>query len=153
MINLNIDSEQELREFMRDLRNLDRDLAKGLNNNLREVLRREVVPAAQQKASWSSQIPRAIKPMVQAKRLGVRVSAKQARHARPYEGLQAGLRPRSGGFRHPLFADRTKPRSSWKWYTQQFRPFLAPAMLENADRAAEGVLEALDDAARKAGFS
>ena len=147
MINLNIDSEQELREFMRDLRNLDRDLAKGLNKNLRDVLQREVVPAAQQKASWSSQIPRAIKPMVQAKRLGVRVSAKQARHARPYEGLQAGLRPRSGGFRHPLFGDRSH------WYTQQFRPFLAPAMLENADRAAEGLLEALDEASRKAGFS
>jgi hypothetical protein len=147
VININIDDATEMREFMRDLRAMDREVAKELNSNLRDVLRREVVPAAQRNASWSSQIPRAIKPMVQARRLGVRVNARQARHARPYEGLQAGLRPRSGGFRHPLFGNRNQ------WFTQAFRPFLAPAMLDNADRAAEGVLEALDTAARKARFS
>jgi hypothetical protein len=147
VININIDDEQEMRKFIRDLRAMDANVAKDLNKNLRDVLLREVMPTAKQNASWSSQIPGAIKPMVQAKRLGLRVNAKQARHARPYEGLQAGLRRRTGGFRHPLFGNRNQ------WFTQAFRPFLAPAMLDNADRAAQGVLEAIDSASRKAGFS
>lgn len=147
MIRLDLDDAGEIAEFRRALRQLDNELAKGLTRELRKVIREHVVPDAKSNASWSSRIPRNIRPMVQARRLGVRVSSRGAPHARPFEGISKGARGSRGSFRHPLFGDRDN------WFEQSTRPFLTPAMADNTETAAEGALKALDDASKKAGWS
>lgn len=141
---IEIDGEG-FREFQRDLRKLDRQLANSLNRELRNVLRSKLLPAAKANASWSSRIPGAIKPQVTQKHVALRVNAKQAPHGRPYEGLQNGLRSR-GKFRHPVFGNRAV------WVSQPTRPFLAPAFRANEDEAVKAVREAVADAARQAGW-
>lgn len=145
-INISIDDSAELATFRRDLARMDREVSKELNRSLRDVLNQRLVPAARSNASWSSRIPSRIKPMVQAKRVGLRVSSKGAPHARPFEGLQAGLRSRGGSFRHPVFGNRSV------WVSQAHRPFLAPAVMDNADNVVSAVNDAIGDAARKVGF-
>lgn len=140
------------REFQRDLRRLEPDVARELNKTLRGVLRDKVLPAARSNASWSSRIPGAIKPQVTQKQIGLRVARKQAPHGRPFEGLQRGLVSRRGNFRHPVFGRSTQSRSQWTWVSQQNRPFLAPAFVDNHDEAVKAAQEAVGEAAKLAGF-
>lgn len=50
-------------------------------------------------------------------------------------------------FRHPVFADKLKPRTSWKWVPQEGRPYFGAAILAVADGAIqEEIRAALDDA-------
>lgn len=147
MIRIDIDDAGQIAEFRRALRQLDAELAKDLTKELRRVIVAEVVPTAKANASWSSRIPGNIRPMVQARRLGVRVASKRTPHARPFEGISKGARGARGTFRHPLFGNRNH------WFEQPTRPFLAPAMEANQEKAVEGALKAFDDASKKAGWS
>jgi hypothetical protein len=101
---------------------------------------------ARGRASWSTRIPGAIsvRPVLRDNLIGVqlRVDAKKAPHARPFEGL---VRPRS--FKHPVFGDRDAD-----WVTQTTRPFAGPAVDAKARATKAAVLGAYEDAAREAGF-
>lgn len=119
---------------------------------------------ARRRASWSTRIPGAItvRPVSNAAgaRLGValRVSAAQAPHARPYEGL--GSRSAAGtayegwgmvggggeGFRHPVFGHQDR------WVPQSHRPFAWPAVNAAASSGREEIVAAYEDAARQHGF-
>ena len=127
--------------FQRELRKVEPALAKELNKELRAVVKEHVVPEAKANAGWSSRIPGAIKPQVTTKQIGVRVAAKQAPHGRPFEGLRGG-----SSFRHPVFGNRNV------WVNQGTRPFLAPAVDANQEKAAQAALKAIDTAGRAAGF-
>jgi hypothetical protein len=96
--------------------------------------------------AWSSRIPAAITTRAITDttrgRVGVelRVSAKAAPHARPFEGLGNG-----GTFRHPVFGrDR--------WVSQKTRPFMAPATEGHAADARRAVEDTFEAAARECGF-
>lgn len=135
----------DFREFQRQVKGMDKELAKSLNKEFRRVINEHIIPAARSNAAWSARIPGAIKPQVTSTRLGARVDRKQAPHARPFEGLQRGLRGR-GFFRHPVFGNREV------WVNQQTRPFLQPAFDQHGDTAVEAAEQAVTEAARTAGF-
>jgi hypothetical protein len=100
---------------------------------------------ARSRASWSSRIPGAISvtSTVTETRLSVqlRVSAKQAPHARPYEGLGQG-----GSFRHPVYGHRDR------WVTQATRPYALPAVKAAGDKLIPAIGDAYESAARECGF-
>lgn len=58
--------------------------------------------------------------------------------------------PNELGVRHPVFA--SGPRSEWTWVKGNDRPFLRPALEDNADKAAAIIARAVDDWAHAAGF-
>jgi hypothetical protein len=136
---------EAFQRFQKDLRDMNREVAKELNKKLRGVLREKVLPAAQANASWSSRIPKAIKPQVTQKVIALRVARGVAPHARPFEGLQTGMRGRKV-FRHPVFGNREV------WVSQPTRPFLAPAFLDNHDEAVKAASDAISEAAGQVGF-
>lgn len=127
--------------FQRDLKRLDPELKKQLNKELRGFLRQLVIPDAKSNASWSSRIPGAIRPRVTTRRVGLRVAAKRAPHARPFEGISQGAT-----FRHPVFGNRNV------WVPQSARPFLKPAVEENRDEFMDAAGKALDEAAQQTGW-
>lgn len=135
-----IDGEA-FRVFQRELKKVEPELAKDLRKELKAVVEKHVVPDAKANASWSSRIPKAIKPQVTTKGVGVRVGRKRAPHGRPFEGLRGG-----SSFRHPVFGNREV------WVSQPTRPFLSPAVDKNQEKAAQAALKAVDSAGRKAGF-
>jgi hypothetical protein len=135
-----IDGEA-FRVFQRELRKVEPALAKELNKELRDVVAQHVVPDAKANAGWSTRIPAAIKPQVTTKQVGVRVAARQAPHGRPFEGLRG-----NSSFRHPVFGNRNV------WVAQSTRPFLAPAVDKNQEKASQAALRAVDTAGRAAGF-
>lgn len=142
---ISVDAD-DFRNFQRTLKQLGGpEMTKALNKELRGVLNTTIVPDARRNAGWSSRIPGAIKPQVTSTKLAVRVASKQAPHGRPFEGLQQGLRA-NAWFRHPVFGNREV------WVNQRTRPFLAPAFDDNADKATKAAEQAVDAAARAAGF-
>lgn len=74
---------------------------------------------AARRASWSSRIPGAITMRVSftTARVEIRVNARRAPHARPYEGISGRTT-----FRHPVYGNRNV------WVEQAARPFLRPAV-------------------------
>lgn len=132
------------RDFQRTLQKMAPDTRKGLNRELRQVLEGDVLPDARRNAGWSSRIPSAIRPQVTTTRLALRVSAKDAPHAYPFEGISRG--GRAGFFRHPVFGNRNV------WVSQNTRPFLQPAFDKNREQAVRAAEQAVDKAARAAGF-
>lgn len=141
---ISVDAD-DFRNFQRTLKQLDQTVSRELNRELRRVLNATIVPAARANASWSSRIPGAIKPTVGTTKIGARVASKQAPHGRAFEGLAKGLRSRSS-FRHPVFGNRNV------WVSQATRPFLAPAFDTHAAAATKAAEQAIDSAARAAGF-
>jgi hypothetical protein len=141
---IHVDGEG-FRRFQRDLKAMEPALAKDLKKELRGVLESKIAPTARSNASWSTRIPRAIKPKVTNREIALRVDSKAAPHGRPFEGLQRGLRSNSS-FRHPLFGNKKF------WFQQSTRPYLAPAFLSNHDEAVKAAREAVGSAARAAGF-
>lgn len=120
-----------------------------LQARMRPVLRQVGQRAAGQartNASWSSRIPRSIGVRVAfaGKRAGVTIVARRAiaPHARAYEGISA----RGDTFRHPVFGERDV------WVAQRVRPFLAPAVSDNAQTLAAEAQGALEAALTAAGF-
>ena len=97
-----------------------------------------VAAIAKAKASWSTQIPPAIK--VGGGRSGVNITCK-APPAYPNE---------VEGVRHPVFGGAHNPKAPW--VTNEHRPFFAPAADEGADGAAEIVAQVIGDWAAEHGF-
>jgi hypothetical protein len=101
---------------------------------------------ARSRASWSSRIPGAIsvRPLMSDVRgmVGVqlRVSAANAPHARPYEGMGQG-----GTFRHPVYGHDV-------WVPQATRPYAFPAVKATADKILPAIGDAYEAAARECGF-
>jgi hypothetical protein len=116
-----------------------------------------VSDARSRAGAWSRRIPAAIssRPIVDTTRGRVGVEVRVSRsvpHARPYEGIsQQGSTVK---FRHPVYADRNKPRSEWTWTEKnsQTRPYLWPAVQAGAPQAYEAARSAFEQAARDAGF-
>lgn len=108
-----------------------------------------LLATARRNAGWSSRIPAAISVKGIANQntarigLQLRVSARDAPHARPYEGISQQGTDRY--WRHPVFGHDV-------WVSQQARPYAMPAVLERSDDARRAVLDAYEDAARDAGF-
>lgn len=93
-------------------------------------------------AGWSSRIPGATSMRSSGSSPGVefRVSAAQAPHARPYEGLSGSP------FRAPLWGDREH------WYDHDARPFFYRAAEQGADALVERIGDAVMDVAGQHGF-
>lgn len=135
------------------LAKLERDLGRlpaGLKRTLRPELKKAARPAvadAQRNASWSSRIPGAIRIMSRLSGrdtgLFIRVDAKKAPHARPYENLG-----QQGTFEHPTFGSWRGKRK----VTQKARPFLFPAARKNRPGVIRAAGDAVDSAARQHGF-
>lgn len=138
--------DSSFRDLQRSIRTIDREIAKELNRELRDVLRTTVIPAAQSNASWSSRIPRAIRPSVTTRQIAVRIAARAAPHGALFERGHSG-RTQSDRWRHPVFGNRDN------WVSQPTRPFLRPAVHDNADQAIEAASDAVTAAAHKAGFT
>jgi hypothetical protein len=135
------------RDLQRELREMAPDVRKRLNEGLKDILLRRVIPDARGNASWSSRIPGAIQPQVTMSRIAAIVRPANAPHARPFEGISKGEFGRSrASFRHPVFGNRNF------WVEQRTRPFLVPAFDANRKAAADEAVKAIDDAARQVGF-
>jgi hypothetical protein len=142
----------DLRRFTKDMRDLG--TGRKIQPLLRKNLKTAAEPAAAQvraNASWSSRIPGAVGVQTRftGKRPGVSifVSRKKAPHARPLENSGKG-----GTFKHPVFA-RTK-RGGRRYVTvqQQARPFFFNDLAKRMPEVDKAVGDAIDDAARAAGF-
>lgn len=148
---LKIDAE-ELRALVVDLKQLEG--GKKQVAMLRKNLQSAAGPAkaqVQSNASWSSRIPGAVGVQVRftAKKVGVSifVSRKKAPHARPIEhDGQAGT------FLHPVFG-RTK-RGGKRYVTakQAARPFFFNEMARHMPDVEQAAADAIEEAARSAGF-
>lgn len=137
---------QELAKFVRDLKELEG--GKRQATVLRKNLQAAAEPAAAQvrrNASWSTRIPAAVAVRVAftAKRgagVSVVVNRKQAPHARPFENFGIG-----GTFEHFVFGPPTK-------VTEQARPFFFDEMASVMPDVERAALDAIDEAAKAAGF-
>lgn len=140
-----VDVDQgELRRLVADLKELEGGKAqvKALRKNLKaaaEPMKRQV----QANGSWSRRIPGAVGVQVRftAKRVGVSifVSRKKAPHARPIENSG-----KPGTFTHPIFGRDTT--------TQAARPFFFNEMERHMPDVERAVGDAMEEAAREAGF-
>lgn len=132
-----------LQRVLADLRTFSGEARKEIRPTLKRAAD-AVVQTARRNAGWSSRIPRAIATRVRfgARSTGVHVvaRAKAAPHARPYEGLG-----QPGTFRHPTWGGDP-------WVTQARRPFLWPAVQAEGEQTRAALADAVDQAARKAGF-
>jgi hypothetical protein len=134
-----------LRLLVHELGRMPDDIRTGLRIGFRKA-GQAVMADAKTNASWSSRIPAAmsLRTSTKAKSAGVfiRVDAKKAPHARPYEGFSN----RGDSFRHPVFGHREV------WVTQATRPFLYPAAVKGRDRVQAAAELAVRQAALRAGF-
>jgi hypothetical protein len=143
---------EDLRQLAADLKALEG--GKKQVAALRRTLKQAADPAAAQvraNASWSRRIPAAVgvRAAFTAKNPGVSVfvSRTKAPHARPIEN--AG---KPGKFAHPVFG-RTKSRGrNYVTAYQQARPFFFNQLADRMPDVERAVAEAMDEAARKAGF-
>jgi hypothetical protein len=137
---------QELAGFVRDMKQLEG--GKRQVTALRKNLKAAAEPAAAQvrrNAAWSSRIPAAVAVRVAftAKRgagVSVYVGRKMAPHARPIENFGS-----AGTFQHYTWGDPPI-------VTQQARPFFFDEMASVMPEVEKAALDAIDEAARAAGF-
>lgn len=137
----------EVRDLIADLRQLEggKEIISALRRNLRAAAA-PIKAQVQANASWSTRIPAAVAigTAFGAKRTAgifIRVNAKKAPHARPLEN--GG---RAGTFRHPVFGN---PQV---WVSQPARPFFFGQAAQNIPQVERAAAEAVDEAARSAGF-
>lgn len=136
----------ELRKIVADLKALEdgKVLVAGLRRNLRKAAE-PVRAQVRSNASWSTRIPSAvvIGTSFTARRTGVfiAVNSKKAPEARPLEN-----KGRNSMFRHPLFGNRNR------WVYQPARPFFFQSTGRFVPAVEMAVAEAVDEAARAAGF-
>jgi hypothetical protein len=143
---------QELGKLARDLKELEG--GKKLQAALRRNLKAAAEPAAAQvrsNASWSSRIPGAVgvKARFTSRSPGVSifVSRTKAPHARPIENDG-----KSGTFQHPVFARTKRGGRRYVTATQPARPFFFNQTERHMPKIEAAVLDAMDEAARSAGF-
>lgn len=121
-----------------------RAMSKEVRREIRPALKKAAEPmvaAARANASWSSRIPRAIRVAVIKRGVEIRVSAKRAPHARPYEGISG-----NGQFRHPVFGNRDR------WVPQKTRPFLDPAVKAHRNKIRPSLFAIVEEAAKRHGY-
>lgn len=142
---VDVDADQ-LGKLARDLKALEG--GKKQVAALRKSLKAAAQPAAAQvraNASWSTRIPAAVAVRVAftAKRgagVSVFVGRRKAPHARPFENDGKG-----GTFTHLTFGKQPA-------VAQQARPFFFDQMESHMPKVEKAALEAMDEAARAAGF-
>lgn len=117
-----------------------RGLSPEIQKQLRPAIRRAggaFLQDVRSNASWSTRIPAATKMFVgfgpRSSGVQIRTSARQAPHARAYEGI--GTRGMS--FRHPVFGGDA-------WVEEATRPFIQPAVRANADGTVREVQKVID---------
>ncbi|WP_017585483.1 HK97 gp10 family phage protein [Nocardiopsis ganjiahuensis] len=133
-----------IRRMIRQHGRFPADLRKSLRPRMKAA-GQPVLADARRRAGWSTRIPRALRLATSftKKQAGVSivVSKAKAPHARPHEGI-TGNRT----FRHPVHGNRNV------WVEQSTRPFLVPAADMHGRRVVEAVNQAVDEAARAAGY-
>jgi hypothetical protein len=138
---MTVENSVALRLLVQELGQMPAVIRTGLRVGFRKA-GQGVLADARSNASWSSRIPGAmsLRTSTKANSAGVfiRVDARKAPHARPYEGVTG----RNDSFRHPVFGNREV------WVAQRTRPFLFPAAIKG--RAA---VVAAAESAVKAAFS
>lgn len=136
----------EVRKLVADLKELEggKQIIAALRKNLRaaaDPVKRQV----QANAGWSSRIPAAVAvgTAFSKNRTGVfiRVNRNKAPHARPLENFGA-----AGTFRHPVFGNTDV------WVAQQARPFFFNETEQHIDDVERAAGDAVDEAAKAAGF-
>lgn len=136
----------QLDQLVADLSKLPRAVRRELQPAL-ERAARPIERDLKRRASWSSRIPDAVsvdasaggRLFGRAPGVRLRVDARKAPHARPLEGM-------TGRLRHPVFGNREA------WVGQPVRPFFAPAIVAGQAGVTRAVDEAVQAAARTAGF-
>lgn len=126
----------QVNRFMKELRQMEPDAAKELRNNFRS-LANEVASNARTRASaWSKtgKMANSIKPRVDSRGNAAIASS------------HPGLPINEFGGRHPVFGN------SNAWVRQAPRPTMLPAVEAAGGRFEQRALQAIDEAARKAGF-
>lgn len=144
--------EGDLRKLVADLKELEG--GKKQVAALRKNMKAAADPMAGQvrsNASWSSRIPGAVGVQVRftAKRVGVSVfvSRKKAPHARPIENSG-----KAGTFLHPVFGRTKRGGRSYVTASQPARPFFFDEMAKHMPEVEKACVDAIDDAAKAAGF-
>lgn len=123
---------RELNEFAQAVRTAEPKVAAGFKAELKKG-GNMVRAAAQTGSSWSSRIPGSIRVRASGFNVSVIAGGGDARHAAPFE--HRGV---PGSFRHPVFGHREN------WVTQEARPFLTPAFVEEQPAILRGVIRGLD---------
>ncbi len=127
-------STDEIRAFARSCRSVDPKARAALRLGVGDA-GRLVAEAAKKKAAFSSRIPSSIEVKVMGRGMAVVTAGGDAApEAAPLEN-----KGKRGQFRHPVFGHAV-------WVNQTAQPFLYPALLENADAAAEIIQGAVDKA-------
>lgn len=134
----------ELKAFIREFDKFPKEIRQEMRPKLRHAGQAALM-SVRALAAWSTRIPAATRLSVSfAKKnpgVSIVVNRNRAPHARPYEH---GGNP--GTFRAPLFGNRRR------WYSHQARPFLEPGARPHFERVDNEIRDAVDEAARKAGF-
>ena len=134
----------DMERAIADLRAIPREVRRELTPVLKKT-GGAAASDARGRASWSARIAAAMTVKVRygQRRPGVvlRVAAKRAPHARPYEGLGV-----PGIFRHPGWGDREQ------WYTQVRRPCAWPAVHAKRGEIQRDINRVVEVAARRHGF-
>lgn len=138
-------------QLQRDLARMTVAQRRGLRTALTRIGQAALSDARSRAGAWSSRIPSAItgKPTIDMGRgrvgyeLRVDVS-EEVPHGRVFEGIsQQGS---TTYFRHPVFGNTEN------WVSQPTRPYLWPAVRGRADDIYRAAGQAVEDAARDAGF-
>jgi hypothetical protein len=134
----------DLKAFIREFDKFPKELRQELRPKLRKT-GEKALASVRALAGWSTRVPGATRLSVSfAKRnpgISIVVNRHKAPHARPHEH---GGKP--GFFRAPLFGNRRR------WYRHRARPFLEPGARPHFERVDNEIKDAVDEAARKAGF-
>jgi hypothetical protein len=143
-------ARSSLNLLIQDLGNISPELRRQMRPAMKRAAQ-PIVENMKRRASWSTRIPGAIKistSFAQGPRAGVRikVDAKIAPHARPYESGSS----RNRNLRHPVFA-KSDDRMEWTWAEEPVRPFFFPAVRAGGAEAKRQAELAVLTAARTAG--
>lgn len=134
----------ELRWFIEELGKMPPDIRKELRPKLR-LIGQGALAGVRFQARWSTRIPAAARLSIGLSKrnpgIAISVNRNKAPHARAFNNFD-----REGTFRHPLFGNRER------WYSQVARPFLVKGARPHFEKVDARIIEAVDAAARKAGF-
>lgn len=136
----------EIFKLARDLKSMGGKVSRYLNREYKGAAD-PVARAAASNASWSTQIPGAIKVRASRSRVfpGADIVVSGTRHGRLYEGLTKGGR---GRFRHKTFG-----RGGTGWVSQRTRPFIRPAVRSGIEGFAKATDNAVIAVAKEHGFT
>lgn len=142
--------QSELKKLIFDLAKISKEIKAELRKGMREIAR-PTLKKVQSNASWSTRIPGStkLKTGFTARFTGISIETDRnvSPHARPYEHFG-----RPGRYRHPVFADSSKPRKEWTWVSAPARPYMYPAAVEDLPEIGGRMLDLCQDVALKNGF-